>query len=492
MKRWKMIAATATLGAIVACPAYADTTIYYDHEVLNTQKPVVNVDSRIMVAMRDLFENLNATVDWNDSIREASITYRDMELKMYPDSGAVLLNGQPQALDVRPQMIDNHVYLPLRFVAQSIGGTVDYTELMDGNSIVEIHTMDSAENFETQLGNVTRIVRNASNPVNTIAPTAATQAAYDNWKNHNVVYYCDSKGNIVELQSYDKTLHAAVTDLMRKNTKDSVGEAQQLYTALGKARTVDGKTVVPLNPVENHQYLGTGTPKDLTKFTVLSKENKYNYNVYESTATTTVAQVHPDTNEIEVKDITENGLVLSYNYTDPVHALYANADDNSYTFFVDGNLMIVTESTSTILETEEVKDIRALQMYTAGDQYIVSYINYVGEYPELYLIKYNPKNYENIVYKNISMLSVPEEEGEKIYPYSSLDLVDAMVKEDTYYAFIKTNMDYYVVSYNYVTDKSTKVRLGNKERVYTQLLDTKDGVKLLSVDADYYYLRDVK
>ena len=77
MKALKVLTATAALGALLATPAMADvsTSIYYNDALLNTTQPVVNVDGRILLAFRDLFENLDGQVSWDDNFRMASVTY---------------------------------------------------------------------------------------------------------------------------------------------------------------------------------------------------------------------------------------------------------------------------------------------------------------------------------------------------------------------------------------------------------------------------------
>ena len=71
MKKLKVLAATTALGALLVTPALADvsTEIYYNGELLNTTQPVVNVDGRVLLAFRDLFENLDGQVSWSDEFR---------------------------------------------------------------------------------------------------------------------------------------------------------------------------------------------------------------------------------------------------------------------------------------------------------------------------------------------------------------------------------------------------------------------------------------
>ena len=142
-KALKVLTASAVMAGMMASPALAapSTAIYYNDELLNTTQPVLNVDGRTMLAFRDLFENLDGEVSWSDSQRKASVTYGKTTINLFPDNGAAQINGVPQALDVGPQIINDRVYLPLRFVAQSLGGTVDYVQDKDGNATIQIQMM---------------------------------------------------------------------------------------------------------------------------------------------------------------------------------------------------------------------------------------------------------------------------------------------------------------------------------------------------------------
>lgn len=111
MKALKTLAATAAIGALLATPAMADvaTSIYYNGELLNTTQPVVNVDGRVLLAFRDLFENLEGDVTWSDEFRMASVTHGKNTINLFPDTGAVQINGVPQSLAVGPQIINDRV-----------------------------------------------------------------------------------------------------------------------------------------------------------------------------------------------------------------------------------------------------------------------------------------------------------------------------------------------------------------------------------------------
>ena len=84
------------------------------------------------------------------------------------------------------------------------------------------------------------------------------------------------------------------------------------------------------------------------------------------------------------------------------------------------------------------------------------------------------------------------EQDEIFYDYNNLNIKDMKMFGSTVYMLAKTNMDYYIVTYDITSSESTKERLNIKEKTYDGFIYTMDDVKLFAADEDYFYLRDVK
>jgi hypothetical protein len=90
---------------------------------------------RVFVPLRGVFENLGASVVYANGIINASGRGHNISLKIGSQQATV--DGQQQALDVAPFIIGASTYVPLRFVSQALGATVNY----DGaNRVVAIST----------------------------------------------------------------------------------------------------------------------------------------------------------------------------------------------------------------------------------------------------------------------------------------------------------------------------------------------------------------
>lgn len=79
---------------------------------------------RIFVPLRGVFENLGASVVYENGTINAQ--GRGHTVSLHIGSTAATVDGQNQTLDVAPFVIGASTYVPLRFVSQALGATVNY------------------------------------------------------------------------------------------------------------------------------------------------------------------------------------------------------------------------------------------------------------------------------------------------------------------------------------------------------------------------------
>ena len=131
------------------------------------------------------------------------------------------------------------------------------------------------------------------------------------------------------------------------------------------------------------------------------------------------------------------------------------------------------------------------QLFTTGDKFVAVVVEEGLNHPEIYATVYNKNGSTEYYFHNVSNLSKVEKD-ELFYDYNNLQIKDMKLFGNTVYVLAKTNMDYYIVTYNIVTNESTKERLNIREKTYDGFIYTMDDVKLFATDDDYFYLRDVK
>jgi len=114
MKRLVLVAVLLTM---VAGMAVADVEMWINR---------VEVNGRLLIPLRGVFEAAGATVDYYAATRGIEITLGSTIISMYVGNNQAYVNGVVHYLDVAPRIIGGSTYIPLRFVGEGLGMNVDY------------------------------------------------------------------------------------------------------------------------------------------------------------------------------------------------------------------------------------------------------------------------------------------------------------------------------------------------------------------------------
>ena len=126
-------AAVALMGPALAQNA---VTVTVNGAPVNLNPPPTERAGRVFVPLRGVFENLGATVVYANGTINA--TGRGHTISLHIGSQQAIVDGQNQMVDVAPFIIGASTYVPLRFVSQALGASVNY----DGsNNVVAIRRM---------------------------------------------------------------------------------------------------------------------------------------------------------------------------------------------------------------------------------------------------------------------------------------------------------------------------------------------------------------
>lgn len=128
-------------------------------KLINFDVQPVNIEGRILVPIRAIFEALGATVDWNGEKKEVLSTKGDITIKMYQDDTTMYRNGQSITLDVPAKNIDGRILVPVRVISESFnlqvgwdGNTKTVSIIGDSNKFVMLYTIDgSSKAFDIDL-----------------------------------------------------------------------------------------------------------------------------------------------------------------------------------------------------------------------------------------------------------------------------------------------------------------------------------------------------
>ena len=100
------------------------TASLYGKSVINDVAPIIE-QSRTMLPVRFVAESLGATVEWNNDARYIRIVAENGNvIDMRVDEKGTFANGYYNELDVPPFVRNNRTYTPVRFIAESLGSEV--------------------------------------------------------------------------------------------------------------------------------------------------------------------------------------------------------------------------------------------------------------------------------------------------------------------------------------------------------------------------------
>ena len=120
---------TLALGAGLGMTAQAQAPapqIYLNNQILRTEVSPVQQNGRVLVPMRDIFEELGATVNYNNLNQSITATKEGTVVRMALGSRKATVNNVGVTLDVPAKAYYGRTLVPLRFVSEAMGADVKY------------------------------------------------------------------------------------------------------------------------------------------------------------------------------------------------------------------------------------------------------------------------------------------------------------------------------------------------------------------------------
>ena len=117
--------ATAQLFAITAAATVpVEISVILDGKKLSFDVPPQNINGRILVPLRAIFEEMGAKVDWDPGARTATAVKGDTVVTLTIGSTNPTVNGKVVEIDQPGIIAEDRTLAPLRFVAEAFGGSV--------------------------------------------------------------------------------------------------------------------------------------------------------------------------------------------------------------------------------------------------------------------------------------------------------------------------------------------------------------------------------
>ena len=111
-------------------------------------KPYIS-DNRTLVPVRFISEQLGASVNWNSESGTIVIVKDDENVKLIIGSKEVIKNGVAGSMDVAPVIKEGRTMVPLRFVSEQLGATVEWDAV---NNYALIATKKSVTTYTVKAG----------------------------------------------------------------------------------------------------------------------------------------------------------------------------------------------------------------------------------------------------------------------------------------------------------------------------------------------------
>lgn len=155
-----------------------DVKIVIDGKTTAYTDVPITENGRTLLPLRSILTNLGVDNDdkhilWNDSEKSVTVIKDSTKINLKVDSKTASVNGSPVSLDVAPVNYKNRVYIPARFVSQSLGKKVAW----DGSSSSVIirdekdfnSVKDILDKTNKAMANVTKLKLSIDGTVNAAA-----------------------------------------------------------------------------------------------------------------------------------------------------------------------------------------------------------------------------------------------------------------------------------------------------------------------------------
>jgi hypothetical protein len=122
---------------------------------MNFTQPPIERSGRVFVPLRGVFEQLGASVVYSNGQINATGNGRTISLTIGSTQATVA--GQPTLMDVAPFIVGATTYVPLRFISQALGASVNWdnstsTVTINGRAGAGAGTADATATGTTRAG----------------------------------------------------------------------------------------------------------------------------------------------------------------------------------------------------------------------------------------------------------------------------------------------------------------------------------------------------
>jgi hypothetical protein len=118
-----LTAGSVPAGAQISAP---NVHVFVDGQPVAFDVPPQIDNGRVLVPLRGVFERLGASVVWNDATQTVLAQRGATSVQLVIGNTQAMVDGRPVIMDVPAMVVAGRTMVPLRFVSQALGSTVDW------------------------------------------------------------------------------------------------------------------------------------------------------------------------------------------------------------------------------------------------------------------------------------------------------------------------------------------------------------------------------
>jgi hypothetical protein len=133
LKRWIIAASLIFMCFLPVSTGYAAKSkviyIFLDGKKMEfkSQQPI-NVNGRVLVPLRTIFEALGAKIEWDDTAKTVTAKKNDVIITYKIGSLSGTRNNEIIQIPVAGKLVNGTTLIPLRFVGEALGSTISWDE----------------------------------------------------------------------------------------------------------------------------------------------------------------------------------------------------------------------------------------------------------------------------------------------------------------------------------------------------------------------------
>lgn len=120
-----MLAGSLTFPQLIHAEQPSISVYVDNNRVIFDQNPVIHGDITL-VPIRGVFEKLGAKVDWEQSTQTVKVIKENKAVTLKKGSKDAFINSSLRKLDLEPQLLNNRIMVPLRFISETLDAKVDW------------------------------------------------------------------------------------------------------------------------------------------------------------------------------------------------------------------------------------------------------------------------------------------------------------------------------------------------------------------------------